>query len=139
MHEHGTEISHETVRFWWNRFGPLFATEIRQRRFDRMQSGTYWRWHLDEVLVKINGERHCLWRALDHEGEVLESFVTKCRDRKAVLKFLRKSMKRFGKPEIIAADKLRPYGAAMKVIGNGTRRDAACWLNNGAGRSDRRF
>jgi putative transposase len=99
LHERGTEISHETVRFCWNRFGPLFATEIRQRRLDRMQSGTYWRWHLD----------HCLWRALDHEGEVLESFVTKCRDRKAALKFLRKLIKRFGKPEIIVIDKLRPF------------------------------
>ena len=54
-----------------------------------------------------------MWRAVDHEGEVLESFVTKRRDRKAVLKFLRKTMKRFGKPEVIVTDKLRSYGAAI--------------------------
>jgi putative transposase len=88
LHELGTDISHETVRFWWNRFGPLFVGEIRRRWVD----GTHWQWHLDEVFVKINGETHYLWRAVDHEGEVLESFVTKRRDRKAALKFLRKTM-----------------------------------------------
>ena len=48
-----------------------------------------WRWHLDEMFVRINGERHYLWRAVDHEGEVLKGFITKTRDRKAALKFLR--------------------------------------------------
>ncbi len=83
LHERGIEISHETVRFWWNRFGPMFAAEIRRKRVDRMRAGPQWRWHLDEVFVKINGETHYLWRAVDHEGEVLESYVTKRRDRKA--------------------------------------------------------
>jgi putative transposase len=78
--ERGIDICHETVRFWWNRFGPMFASEIRRRRVDRMRSYTHWRWHLDEVYVKINGEMHYLWRAVDHEGEVLESFATKERD-----------------------------------------------------------
>ena len=73
-----------------------------------------WKWHLDEVFVKINGERHYLWRAVDHEGEVLESFVTKRRDRQAALKFIRKSMKRYGRPEVIVTDRLRSYGAALK-------------------------
>jgi len=86
LHERGIEISHETVRFWWNRFGPMFAAEIRKRRVGAMRSS---RWHLDEVFVKINGETHYLWRAVDHEGEVLESFVTKTRDKKAALKFLK--------------------------------------------------
>jgi putative transposase len=76
LHERGIEISHETVRFWWHRFGPMFAAEIRKRRIEGMKS-SHWRWHLDEMFVKINGERHYLWRAVDHEGEVLESFVTK--------------------------------------------------------------
>jgi putative transposase len=66
--------------------------------------------------VKINGETHYLWRAVDHEGEVLESYVTKRRDRKAALKFLRKTMKRYGQPHVIVTDKLRSYGAAMKVL-----------------------
>ena len=82
--------------------------------------------------MKINGETHYLWRAVDHEGEVLESYVTKRRDRKAALKFLRKSMKRFGSPRIIVTDKLRSYGAAMKVIGNDKRQETGRWLNNRA-------
>jgi putative transposase len=82
LHERGIEISHEMVRFWWNRFGPMFAAEIRKRRVEGMRS-CHWRWHLDEVFVKSNGEKHYLWRAIDHEGEVLESFVTKTRDKKA--------------------------------------------------------
>ena len=132
LHERGIEISHETVRLWWNRFGPMFASEIRRKRASRMRGYSNWQWHLDEVFVKINGETHYLWRAVDHEGEVLESYVTKRRDRKAALKFLRKSMKRYGKPHIIVTDKLRSYGAAMKVIGNFDRQETGRWLNNRA-------
>ena len=88
-----------------------------------MHAYSNWQWYLDEVFVKINGELHYLWRAVDHEGEVLESYVTKRRDRKAALKFLRKTMKRFGRPEVIVTDKLRSYGAAMKVIGNDKRQE----------------
>jgi putative transposase len=132
LHERGIDVSHETVRFWWNRFGPMFAAEIRRKRVDRMRSGTHWRWHLDEVFVKINGEMHYLWRAVDHEGEVLETFVTKRRDCRAALKFLRKSMRRFGNPKIIVTDKLRSYGAAMKLIGNADRQETGRWLNNRA-------
>jgi putative transposase len=132
LHERGIEICHETVRFWWNRFGPLFAAEIRKNRVSRTRSCTNWQWHLDEVFVKINGETHYLWRAVDHEGEVLESYVTKRRDRKAALKFLKKIMKRYGQPEAIVTDKLRSYGAAMKVIGNASRQDTGRWRNNRA-------
>ena len=139
LHERGIDISHETVRFWWNRFGPMFAAEIRRRRVDRMRSGTHWQWHLDEVFVKINGEWHYLWRAVDHEGEVLESFVTKRRDRKAALKFLRKTMKRHGRAHIFVTDMLRSYGAAMKVIGNVDRQETGRWLNNRAENSHQPF
>jgi len=132
LHERGIEISHETVRFWWNRFGPLFAAEIRRKRVQQLRAHSNWQWHLDEVFVKINGETHYLWRAIDHEGEVLESYVTKRRDRKAALKFIRKSMKRFGKPKVIVTDKLRSYAAAMKVIGNVHRQETGRWLNNRA-------
>jgi putative transposase len=138
LHERGIDISHETVRFWWNRFGPMFAAEIRKRRVKGMRSSN-WRWHLDEVFVKINGERHYLWRAVDHEGEVLESFVTKRRDKKAALKFLRKSMRRHGSPEVLVTDKLRSYGAAMKVIGNVERQETGRWLNNRAENSHQPF
>jgi len=87
---------------------------------------------LDEVFLKINGGMQYLWRALDHEGEVLESYVTKRRDRKAALKFIRKSMKRFGSPKAIVTDKLRSYGAAMKVIDNAARQETGRWMNNWA-------
>jgi putative transposase len=80
--------------------------------------------------VKINGETPYLWRAVDHEGEVLESFVTKRRDRKAALKFIRKSMKRYGNPVVIVTDKLRSYGTAMKVMGNAYKQETGRWLNN---------
>ena len=66
----------------------MFAVEIRKRRVQN-HSYSRWRWHLDEVFVRINGETYYLWRAVDHEGEVLEVFVTKRRDRKAALKFLK--------------------------------------------------
>ena len=103
LHERDINVSHGSVRFWWNRFGPLCAGEI-----------------------------HHLWRAVDHEGEVLESFVTKSRDRKAAMRFLRKSMKRYGQPEIIVTDKLRSYSAAMNNIGNAEKQQTGRWLNNRA-------
>jgi len=104
-----------------------------------MRSYSNWQWHLDEVFVKINGETHYLWRAVDHEGEVLESFVTKRRDRKAALKFLRKTMKRHGNPHIFVTDKLRSYGAAMKAIGNADKQETGRWLNNRAENSYQPF
>ena len=82
--------------------------------------------------MKINGETHYLWRAVDQEGEVLESYVTKRSNRKAVLKFLKKSMRRYGQPKIVVTDKLQSYGAAMKVIGNAGRQETGRWLNNRA-------
>jgi putative transposase len=131
LHERGIDVSHEAVRFWWHRFGPLFASEIRKRRIEGMKS-SHWRWHLDEVFVKINGERHYLWRAVDHEGEVLESFVTKTRDKKAALKFLKKAMRRHGRPEAIVTDKLRSYGAALKEMGAEGLQETGQWANNRA-------
>ncbi len=72
LHERGIDISHETVRFWWNRFGPLMAAEIKQKRMQQLSTYSKWKWHIDEVFVKIKGDRHYLWRAVDAEGEVLE-------------------------------------------------------------------
>jgi len=83
LFERGIGICHETVRLWWNRFGPMFAAEIRRKRVHHMRQFTHWRWRLDEVYVKINGQMHDLWRAVDHEGEVLESLVSKGRDKAA--------------------------------------------------------
>lgn len=131
LHERGVDVSHDTIRFWWRRFGPMFASEIRKRRTEGMRSSR-WRWHLDEVFVKINGERHYLWRAVDHEGEVLESFVTKTRDKRAALKFLKKAMRKHGRPEAIVTDKLRSYGAALKEIGAADLQETGRWANNRA-------
>lgn len=135
LSERGIDICHETVRFWWNRFGPLFAAEIKKRRI-RHRSFSRWRWHLDEVFVKINGETHYLWRAVDHEGEVL---VTKRRDRKAALRFLKRTMKRYGRPNEIVTDRLRSYRAAMMVIGNVAFQECGRWRNNRAENSHQPF
>ena len=85
---------------------------------------------LYEVFVEINGETHYLWSAVDHEDEGLEAFVTKRRDRKAALIFLKKIMKQYGKPHVCVTDRLRSYHAAMKLIGNKDTQEVGCWLNN---------
>ena len=131
LHERGIDVSHETVRFWWHRFGPKFAAEIRKRRIEGMRS-SQWRWHLDEMFVKINGEMRYLWRAVDHEGEVLESYVTKTRDKTAAVKFLKKAMKKHGRAGVFVTDKLRSYGAALKDLGAAYRQETGRWLNNRA-------
>ena len=138
LHERGIEISHEAVRFWWNRFGPLFAAEIRKRRISGVRSSR-WRWHLNEVFVKINGQQRYLWRAVDTEGEVLESFVTKTRDKKAALKFLKKTMKRHGRAEEVVTDRLRSYGVALKELGIHDRQETGSWANNQAENSHQPF
>jgi putative transposase len=116
LHERGIDVSHETVRYWWNRFGPIFAAEIRHKRARHLRDWSQWRWHLDEAFVRINGKIHYLWRAVDHEGEVLEAYVSKRRDRKAALKFLRKAMIRYGRPNAIITDKLGSYRPALRTI-----------------------
>jgi putative transposase len=130
LFERGIDICHETVRMWWNRFGPLFAADVRRQRVSRMRGFRHWRWHLDEVFVKINGETHYLWRAVDHEGEILESYVTKTRDKKAALTFMKKALKRHGSPEIITTDGLRSYGAAMSELGNRNKQEIGRHANN---------
>jgi putative transposase len=130
LHERGIDMTHEIVRFWWNHFGTIFAAEIRRSRVQVMRSFRHRQWHLDEVFVKINGGKHYLWRAVDQVGEVLESFVTKRRDRKAALKFLRKSLTRHGMVETIVTDQLASYGAALKQIGAIEKREVGLWLNS---------
>jgi putative transposase len=132
LFERGIDICHETVRHWWNRFGPMFAAGIRRRRVNHMRGFRHWRWHLDEVFVKINGERHYLWRAVDHEGEILESYVTKKRNKSVALMFIKKALKRHGRVEKIVVDGLRSYPAAMRELGNLDRREMGRWKNNRA-------
>lgn len=83
-----------------------------------MKGFRQWKWHLDEVYVKFNGEMHYLWRAVDQEGEVLESYVTKKRDKRVALRFMKKALKRHGSPDTITTDGLRSYSAAMTTLGN---------------------
>ena len=71
--------------------------------------------------MKINGETHYLWRAVDHEGEVLESYVTKLHNKKTEVKFLKKAMRKHGRPGVIVTDWLRSYGAALNEIGAAKR------------------
>ena len=130
LHERGVDICHETVRYWWNKFGPMFAREIRKKRMYPVPNYSNWKWHLDEVFVKINGETHYLWRAVDHEGEVLEAYVSKHRDRKAAFVFLKKIMKKYGAPKVIVTDRLKSYRAAMKTIGNEPTQEVGRWKNN---------
>ena len=131
--ERGIDISHETVRFWWNRFGPMFAAEIRKKRVAHMHGYPQWRWHLDEVFVKVNGKLCYLWRAVDHEGEVLESVVTAKRGKAAAVKLLKRIMKKYGRPRQIVTDGLRAYSAAMREVGNADRQEV------GHGQSRREF
>jgi putative transposase len=132
LSERGIDICHETVRFWWNRFGPMFAAYIRRQRVSRMRGFRHWRWHLDEMYVKLNGEMVYLWRAVDHEGEVLESFITRTRDKAAALRFMKKALKRHGPPETITTDGLRSYKAAMVELGCEQKQEIGRWANNRA-------
>jgi len=132
LSERGIDISHETVRFWWNRFGPIFAAEIRKKRVAHLRGYPQWRWHLDEVFVKINGKLCYLWRAVDHEGEVLETVVTAKRDKAAALKLLKRIIKKYGPPKTIVTDGLCSYPAAMKEVGVSGRQEAGRRLNNRA-------
>lgn len=111
--QRGIDVSYETVRCWANKFGPAIAANIRRVR-GRADSV----WHLDEMVVRINGKRMFMWRAVDKEGEVLDVLVQKRRNKAAALKLLRKLLKNQGvPPEQIVTDGLRSYSAAMKVLG----------------------
>ena len=132
LFERGIDLCHETVRLWWNRFGPMFAADIRRQQVSRMRCFRHWKWNLDEMYVRVNGEMAYLWRAFDQEGENLESYVTKTRDKPAALRFMKKALKRHGSPEAIVTDGLRSYGAAMYDIGNRAKQEIGRWLNNRA-------
>ena len=137
--ERGIDMSPETVRFWWNWVGPMFAAEIRKRRVAPMRGYPQWRWHLDEVFVKVSGRLCYLWRAVDHEGEVLEAVATAKRDKAAALKLLKRIMQKYGQSRKIVTDGLRAYSAAMKAIGNSDRQEVGRGLNNRAENSHQPF
>jgi putative transposase len=131
--ERGIDISQETIRFWWNRFGPVFAAEIRKRRVAHMRRYPQWRWHLDEAFVKVNGTLCYLWRAVDHEGEVLDVLVQSKRDKRAALKLMRKLLRKYAVvPERLVTDDLRSYRAATLDLGIDHLHDGGRWKNNRA-------
>ena len=94
------------------KFGPMIARRLRQVR-PRPSD----RWHLDEMVVRIAGKRMYLWRAVDHEGEILDVLVQRRRDRGAAVKLMRKLMRKQGfAPKRVVTDKLRSYGAAFQHL-----------------------
>jgi putative transposase len=115
--QRGIDVSREAVRCWVNKFGPLIAANLLRRR-----SPPTGRWHLDEMVVRIGGQRMYLWRAVDDEGEVLDILVQKRRNKAAALKLLRKLLRNQGvHPETITTDKLASYSAAAQVLGLSNR------------------
>jgi putative transposase len=110
--ERGLEISYETVRRWVRKFGPAIARRLRQRR-PRPSD----RWHLDETVVRLAGDRMYLWRAVDHEGEVLDMLIQRRRDTRAALRLMRKLLKKQGfAPKLLIIDKLRSYASALRRL-----------------------
>ncbi|MGW1657886.1 IS6 family transposase [Streptomyces atratus] len=128
MLERGVIVSHETVRRWCAKFGQSYANALRRRR---VQLGD--KWHLDEVFIKINGERKYLWRAVDADGTVLDILVQNRRDKAAARRFFRRLLKTTcSVPRVIVTDKLRSYGAAHREVMPSVEHRSHKGLNNQA-------
>ncbi len=126
--ERGLNISYETVRRWVLKFGSAFARNLRRLR-PRPVGG----WHLDEMVVSIQGKRMYLWRAVDSEGEILEVLVQPRRDKAAALKLIRKLLKKQGyAPIVLVTDKLGSYGAARRELGLSAHHEQGLRKNNRA-------
>ena len=126
--ERGLDISYETVRRWVLKFGTMFARRLRARR---PRAGS--QWHVDEMVAVINGKRLYLWRAVNHEGEVLDILVQKRRDKAAAVKLMRKLLKKQGfAPTVLVTDKLRSYSAAKAAIGLSAHHEQGLRKNNRA-------
>ena len=122
----GIDASYEAVRCWALKFGRLFARNLRHSR--PQPTGC---WHLDEMVVKINGRRMWLWRAVDDEGEALDMLVQKRRNTISALRLLRKLLKRQGsRPETVTTDKLASYRAALRHLGRSARLRPGRMLDN---------
>src|SRR5258708_2948217 len=110
--EPGLDISYETIRSWVLKFGPVFARRLRRRR---PRPGD--RWHLDEMVIRIAGRRMYLWRAVDHEGEILDMLVQRRRNCRAALRLMRKLLKKQAfVPKLLVTDKLRSYASAFRRL-----------------------
>src|ERR1700746_2530902 len=126
--ERGLDISYETVRCWVLKFGPMIARRLRRHR-PRPSN----RWHLDEMVIRIAGERMYLWRAVDHEGGGLDMLGQSRRDGRAALRLMRKLLKKQGfAPKLLITDKLRSYTAAFRRLGLTCPHEQVLGMNNGA-------
>ncbi|WP_371384210.1 IS6 family transposase [Rhodococcus sp. GXMU-t2271] len=128
MLERGVVVSYETVRRWCAKFGQAYANGLRRRR---PRPGD--KWHLDEVFIRINGEIHYLWRAVDQDGNVLDILVQPRRDAKAAKRFFRRLLKNLEYvPRVVVTDKLRSYGAAHRQVIPSVEHRSHKGLNNRA-------
>ena len=126
--ERGLDVSYETIRRWVLKVGPAFARKLRQLR--PRPSDT---WHLDEMVVSIQGRRRYLWRAVDSEGEVLDILVQSKRDKAAALRLLRKLLTKQGyAPRVLVTDKLRSYASARRQLGLAAFHEQGLRANNRA-------
>jgi transposase-like protein len=126
--ERGLDVSYETVRRWFLKFGPVIAANLKQARPKPSDH-----WHLDEMAVLIRGQRYWLWRAVDNEGEVLDFVVQRSRDAKVAAKLMKKLLKRYGiRPSRIVTDQLRSYRAACRNLGIAAVHDQGLRANNRA-------
>jgi putative transposase len=124
----GVIVTYEAIRKWCLKFGQAYANELRHRR---PRPGD--KWHLDEVFLTINGERHYLWRAVDQDGNILDILVQSHRNKHAAKKFFRKLLKGLRYvPRVIVTDKLKSYGAAKQEILPGVEHRQHRYLNNRA-------
>jgi putative transposase len=124
----GVIVSYEAIRKWCCKFGQAYANALHRRR---PRPGD--KWHLDEVFIMINKERHYLWRAVDQDGIVLDILVQRRRDKKAAKKFFRKLLKGLTYvPRVIITDKLTSYGAAKREMLPGVEHRQHRYLNNRA-------
>ena len=130
--ERGLIVSRETVRLWVNRFGAHFADCIRRDRPSPPD-----KWHLDEVVIPINGEKYWLWRAVDADGDTLDILVQKHRNAKAARRFLQRLVEAFGDPRVLVTDKLRSYIKPIKSLAPNADHRAHKGLNNRAEGSHR--
>lgn len=125
---HGIIVTYEAIRKWCRKFGQEYANQLRRRQ---PQPG--YKWHLDEVFLRIHSDRHYLWRAVDQDGYVLDILVQRRRDKQAAKKFFRKLLKGLTYvPRVIITDKLKSYRAAMREILPGVEHRQHRYLNNRA-------
>lgn len=124
--ERGIIVSNQTIRKWGEKFGRQFARKIRKRINGQCSD----KWHLDEVVVTIQGKKHWLWRAVDQDGFVLDVLVHSRRNAAAAERLMRKLLRQHGTPRVIVTDKLRSYGAAKKKIVPGVEHRSHKGLNN---------